>query len=1556
KFYVRAICSPTDKSDVSDPATANTQLVPPACGGTFTDPGGANANYANNANVTTTITPTPGQLVTITFTQFDLESNFDFLKIYDGCDVNAPLLGTYTGLTFPPQTTATNASGCLTFVFTSDGSVTHAGFVASVTCSPPPTCPKPSALTATNVTQTTALLGWTDIGTPPPTQWQVLVLPLGTPAPLPNDNPTTGIYNAPSNPILITGLTAGTQYTFYVRAICSPTDTSFWSIGFNFNTLPGNDECSGAVFVPVNSSSTCGQTVQGTVSGATASSVPLNAPCVGTPDDDVWFQFVASNPYLNVSLSAVTGTSFNLGLNFAVYSGSCGNLTQYFCSGTGLNSGTLNNLIVGQTYYIRVYSNANTPQTISFNLCISTPSTCDNSSSVCTTTGVGYTNTTGVTSLGTIGCLFTTPNPTYFTIQVLTSGPINYLLTQSTTQGGPANLDVDYVAWGPFTSQNEACTAISSGAANLTGLTTGCSYSAAPTENFNIPNAIAGQYYIILITNYSNNPGYISLTQANASTLGSGSTLCCPDAKFAYNPTSYCKNGGSNPVAVINIGSVAGTFTASPAGLVFVSTATGEVNLALSAPGNYIVTNTVLPIGGGCTQTKTFSYTINISDANNTSTTISYPNSSYCGLDNATYTPIVSGGTGTGNTSNGIFSSLPLGLNINPTTGAIQSNLSSSGVYTVSYSLSSIGACPSYTATTTVTINDAVVPTFNTIPSFCSGSTAPVLPTTSLNGISGTWSPSIVSNTASGNYTFIPNSGQCATNKTIFITVQNCGFGTYATAVWLTNCSTSNFFNTTGSGANLIGPASNIFPNSNLGTYVQNSNSLILRGAEVKTFKNPASNVCSSNLYFRVYPQAGTPGAFTSLNLPFFDNCTGTTFPTGGACQPGDQKWQNVLNDSQLPYNLTTYPPGNYVLEVYYDVSGSNTSTTLCNDTILVNNGGANFISTFSIQSTPAYSSTNPTTCNATNGTITISGLALNTVYSLSYDDDTVANGPQNLTSNSSGEIIISGLNAGTYSNFTLSINGCIYTNSTPIVLVNPQYTPTFIAVAPICSGDTLSPLPTSSTNSTPISGTWSPALNNTATTTYTFTPDGGQCATTAILTLTVNPTVTPTFNAVAPICSGDTLNPLPTSSTNSTPITGTWSPALNNTATTTYTFTPDAGQCATTANLTITIIPNVTPTFNAVAPICSGDTLSPLPTSSTNSTPITGTWSPALNNTATTTYTFTPDAGQCATTANLTITVVPNVTPTFNAVAPICSGDTLSPLPTSSTNATPITGTWSPALNNTATTTYTFTPNPGQCASITTLTIFVNPKVTPTFNVYAPLCTGDIPPVLPSTSTNSTPISGTWNPATVSNTASGTYTFTPNAGQCAIATTISIVVQSDFDFEVKGDCMNNNFILEVKALTSNLDLNTASYEWQNANGVSIGTNNPTFNATNYITSNSLGNSLPVTLNVKVTNGGCSKIHPYTIQSIFCDIQKGISPNGDIKNDFFDLSGFGVQKLSIFNRYGMKAYSKNDYTKEWFGQSDAGEELPDGTYYYVIEFKSGADTKTGWIYINRQNN
>ena len=74
--------------------------------------------------------------------------------------------------------------------------------------------------------------------------------------------------------------------------------------------------------------------------------------------------------------------------------------------------------------------------------------------------------------------------------------------------------------------------------------------------------------------------------------------------------------------------------------------------------------------------------------------------------------------------------------------------------------------------------------------------------------------------------------------------------------------------------------------------------------------------------------------------------------------------------------------------------------------------------------------------------------------------------------------------------------------------------------------------------------------------------------------------------------------------------------------------------------------------------------------------------------------------------------------------------------------------------------------------------------------------------------------------------------------------------------------------------------------------------------------------------------------------------------NNDGFNDTFDLTGFDVKKLTIFNRYGTQVYSRANYVNEWGGKSDDGDELPDGTYFYVLDKNTG-DSVTGWIYINR---
>lgn len=134
---------------------------PPApvgiCGTTTYDSGGPTGVYANNEVITQTFCPSvPGEVVTMTFTQFSVEQNFDFLTVFNGPSVASPVIGgPFTGNVNPGTFTSTDPSGCLTIRFTSDFSIVAAGWAATLRCGapqpPPPPPPPPSGICGTTV-------------------------------------------------------------------------------------------------------------------------------------------------------------------------------------------------------------------------------------------------------------------------------------------------------------------------------------------------------------------------------------------------------------------------------------------------------------------------------------------------------------------------------------------------------------------------------------------------------------------------------------------------------------------------------------------------------------------------------------------------------------------------------------------------------------------------------------------------------------------------------------------------------------------------------------------------------------------------------------------------------------------------------------------------------------------------------------------------------------------------------------------------------------------------------------------------------------------------------------------------------------------------------------------------------------------------------------------------------------------------------------------------------------------------------------------------------------
>ena len=354
----------------------------------------------------------------------------------------------------------------------------------------------------------------------------------------------------------------------------------------------------------------------------------------------------------------------------------------------------------------------------------------------------------------------------------------------------------------------------------------------------------------------------------------------------------------------------------------------------------------------------------------------------------------------------------------------------------------------------TLNVTPQITPTFTQLAPICTGSNPPTLPTTSNNGITGFWTPTM-SSTIARTYTFTPGPGQCATSQSMTTTLNNnCTFGDFASAVFLGNCTNANtFYNNTGSGVDRINATGLSLNNNNLGVYRQNSTSLTLKGAELKSFKNAGTNVCGVNLRYRFYLQTATPPVFQSIAMPFFDPCNTSTgfFNSGGPCTATDQKWQNLAEN----ISLTNLPLGNYFLEVFYEIQGSNTSTTLCNDVVLVNNNGANFKARFTIAPQPTITSVLGANCG-NNGSIVVNNLIPDTAYTYTMTQQTSSN-PSNFgtgVTNNAGQFIINNLAPDIYSNITFQANGCSFVvNATATVggTTKPS-TPTFTKVDQNCN------------------------------------------------------------------------------------------------------------------------------------------------------------------------------------------------------------------------------------------------------------------------------------------------------------------------------------------------------------------------------------------------------------------------------------------------------------------------------------------------------------------------
>lgn len=332
------------------------------------------------------------------------------------------------------------------------------------------------------------------------------------------------------------------------------------------------------------------------------------------------------------------------------------------------------------------------------------------------------------------------------------------------------------------------------------------------------------------------------------------------------------------------------------------------------------------------------------------------------------------------------------------------------------------------------------------------------------------------------------------------------------------------------------------------------------------------------------------------------------------------------------------------------------------------------------------FNSTDPSMCGANDGEIIITGLDPNTNYNVTYDDDGSTVGPTALNSNAAGEIIIPGLNSGTYNNFIVehATSGCTGTSPTNTQLTDPS-APTVDPVTDIgvCHGDNVPAINFTSpdagatfawTNNETSIGLAANGNGNIATfvgnnpgtspvvATVTVTPSVAGCVgAPEMFTITINPLPTPDIDPLADVCVDGGLVNLtanPNGGTFSgTGVTGSqFDPQAAGAATHTITYDyTDGNGCSNSTTEDIVVNPLPTPSIDPQAALCLDDapvTLSGNPAGGVfNGNGITGNdFDPGAAGVGTTTVTYEyTDANGCTNTDDLDISVNPMEDPSFS-------------------------------------------------------------------------------------------------------------------------------------------------------------------------------------------------------------------------------------------------------------------------------------------------------------------
>ena len=445
----------------------------------------------------------------------------------------------------------------------------------------------------------------------------------------------------------------------------------------------------------------------------------------------------------------------------------------------------------------------------------------------------------------------------------------------------------------------------------------------------------------------------------------------------------------------------------------------------------------------------------------NTGTDVQTACDSYTWIDGNTYTTSNNSATVMLSTSDGCDSLVTLDLSINN-----------------SYNTTDIqGACDSYTwidGNTYTASNNTATMMLTSIAGCDSLVTLDLTIDNSLTGTdvqtacdSYTWIDGITYTSSNNTATvLLTASGGCDSLVTLDLTIGTSNTGTDVqtacdTYTWIdgntytTSNNSATWTLTNASGCDSTVTLDLTITNSNTGTDVQTA-------CDSYTWIDGNTYTTSNNSATWTLTNASGCDSTVTLDLTITNSNTGTDVQT--ACD--SYTWIDgntyTTSNNSATWTLTNASGCDSTVTLDLTITNSNTGTdvqTACDsytwidgNTYTTSNNSATWTLTnasgcdstvtldLTINNTPSFtvSGTDPSVCNANDGSITISGLNPSTDYTLSYDSLSVASQIITITTDASGEYVISGLLAGLYADFNIELNSCSFTLNQTVDLNNP--------------------------------------------------------------------------------------------------------------------------------------------------------------------------------------------------------------------------------------------------------------------------------------------------------------------------------------------------------------------------------------------------------------------------------------------------------------------------------------------------------------------------------------